>query len=280
MSISLVVNYFQLNIFLTKYGIDYKVLIIFCLIWGMSGSIISLLLSKTIAKRLYGVVILDKNSFQGWQRTLLEKVYFLSKKAGIEKMPEVGVYESEEINAFATGPTKNNSLVALSTGLLEKLDNDQIEAVIGHEISHIANGDMVTMTLLQGVVNSFVLFLSKTLAYLLTNLIKKENDSEFKGYLIYSVVSFILELILIMLGSLLVAYFSRRREYRADKGSAQLLGKNKMISALKALSGETPLSSDNSFRTLKISSQSSFFNPFSSHPSLSNRIKRLNSLKL
>ncbi len=164
-TISIIISVLGLHSYLTSYGINYETLAIFCLIWGMGGAFISLLMSKFIAKMAMNVVVINPNNATREERFLLEIIYRLANQAGLKTMPEVGIYHSPELNAFATGPSKSHSLVAVSSGLLTSMNRDEIEAVLGHEISHIANGDMVTMALVQGVVNSFALFFSRIIAY-------------------------------------------------------------------------------------------------------------------
>ena len=164
-TLMLVMNILGIGNYLTANGINYEQLAIFSLFWGMGGALISLLISKKIAKWSYKVQTIDPETTNPYTKNLYETVNRLSMKAGLEKTPEVGIYDSPEVNAFATGATKNSSLVAVSTGLLNHLDDNEVEAVIGHEIAHIANGDMVTMTLIQGVMNAFVIFFAKAIAY-------------------------------------------------------------------------------------------------------------------
>ena len=207
-------------------GQSYGTLLVFAAIVGFSGSIISLLMSKTIAKSTMGVQMIDVNhpstKLEAW---LVDTVHHHSQKAGIP-MPEVGIYEGEA-NAFATGATKNSSMVAVSTGLLSSMNKEEVEAVLAHEIAHVANGDMVTMTLIQGVTNTFVVFLSR--------IIGNEDDAPGVGYY---VTSFILDLVLGFLASMVVAAFSRHREFRADAGAAKIMGSSTpMINALARLGG-------------------------------------------
>lgn len=276
LSLSFFINILGLNSYLTKNGINLYYLILFSLIWGMSGSFISLIFSRVIAKKVYNIAILDPNTRVEWERELLKKVYEISKKNSLKKMPEVGIYNSSEINAFATGPSKNRSLIAVSTGLLSNMNSDQIDGVLGHEVSHIANGDMVTMTLLQGVINAFVLFFSRFIAYLLTINSKNEKSS----YLIYYVVSFIIEIVLMLVGNLVISAYSRHREYKADELSAKSVGKNKMIAALRCLSNNSNKNMHPSFKSLQISNKSNRLSVFSSHPSIENRILKLEKLHL
>ena len=283
LSISTILNSLHLMPYLNKNGLDYYMLAAFCLVWGMTGSIISLLLSRWIAKRAYGVQILDLNTMIPWERMVLEQVYEASKKAGIKRMPQVGIYQANEINAFATGPTKNRALVALSSGLVQTANAEQIHGVVGHEIAHIANGDMVTMTLLQGLVNSFVLFLSRAIAHLIVVLIKRDNTTF--GYIIFAVITFVLEMILMVLGSLVVAHFSRMREYRADKYGSELVGKYKVMEALKMIQLNAQVKDPYiqktamAFKNLQIShTESKWASLFASHPSLDRRLDKVRKL--
>ena len=216
-------------------GQSYGTLLIFAGIVGFSGSIISLLMSKTIAKSTMGVQMIDVNhpstKLEAW---LVDTVHHHSQKAGIP-MPEVGIYEGEA-NAFATGATKNSSMVAVSTGLLSSMNKEEVEAVLAHEIAHVANGDMVTMTLIQGVTNTFVVFLSRIIGnFVDRGILRHEDDAPGVGYY---VPSFILDLVLGFLASMVVAAFSRHREFRADAGAAKLMGSSTpMINALARLGG-------------------------------------------
>jgi heat shock protein HtpX len=270
-SISLLLNLFHVAPYLSQNGINYSLLLVFCFIWGSTGSIISLLASKMIAKKVYGVKLINQTSINPVERKLLMMVHSASKKAGLTKMPEVGYYHSNEINAFATGATRNSSLVAVSSGLIENMQEHEVEGVIGHEVGHIANGDMVTMTLLQGVVNSFVMFLSRIIAFVFVS-DKKRGVS----WMAFFVIQMTIEMVLMVLGSVVISYFSRRREYRADAYSAKLVGKSKMISALKVLQQKfEPIEDHGAFKTMQIASGDSWFGLFSTHPKLSKRIKAL-----
>ena len=274
---SVVLTIFGVQPYLHSYGLDYTSMAIFCLVWGCTGSFISLLFSKQFAKWGYGIKLIDGTSNPDPQlRFLVETVYDLCKRAGIEKMPEVGIYESNDINAFATGPSKNNSLVAVSTGLLSYMDQNEIEGVLGHEITHIANGDMVTMALLQGVVNAFCMFLSRAIAYAVT--MGRDDEGSMRGYIAYTVVRLVLDIVFMLLGRILVNAFSRYREYRADQGGASLAGREKMASALEKLQRQyesmKPTPGANS--ALMISNKPGPLDRlFTSHPPLSDRIKRL-----
>lgn len=284
-TISIIVSLLGVNQYLTKYGIDYQKLALFCLVWGMAGAFISLLMSKFMAKMAMGVVVIDpKRPSAGYESDLLHTVYDLARKAGISKMPEVGVYESPEVNAFATGPSKNNSLVAVSSGLMQSMNRDEIEGVLAHEISHIANGDMVTMTLLQGVVNAFAMFLSRIIAYAISMAMNRneENESSAVSGWLFPVLTIVFDIVFTILGSILVRAFSRWREYHADAGGAKLTGKQKMILALERLQKQMAVVDVEhqapQLDTLKIShpSSSSFWAElFATHPTLEKRIQRL-----
>ena len=277
-TISIITSVLGLHSYLTSYGIDYVQLAVFCAIWGTTGAFISLLLSKVMAKMAMGVVIIDPRHTNRDEQILLDIVYGLAKKAGIKKMPEVGIYHSQELNAFATGPSKNNSLVAVSSGLLTRMNRDEIEGVLGHEISHVANGDMVTMTLVQGIVNAFALFLSRVIAYAISITLSRGEEKEGGfSYLTYSLLTIVFDILFTFLGMILVAAYSRFREYRADRGGAKLAGRYKMIDALKKLQSAMDMEDDRapSLAALKISHRSPWFQLFSTHPPLEKRIERL-----
>lgn len=277
-TISIITSLLGLHSYLTTYGIDYQKLAIFCAIWGTSGAFISLFLSKFIAKMAMGVVLIDPKTATREESFLIDIIYQLSRRAGLTKMPEVGIYHSPEVNAFATGPSKNNALVAVSSGLLMGMNREEIEAVLGHEISHVANGDMVTMTLVQGIVNSFALFLSRIIAYTISMALSKgeEKSGDF-SYLTYSLLTIVFDILFTLLGSILVAAYSRWREYRADAGGAKLAGREKMIAALKRLRQTTEVVDERapSLAALKISHRPSWVEIFSTHPPIEKRIYRL-----
>jgi heat shock protein HtpX len=282
LTLSFILNLLGIRPYLTAYGLDLRSLMIFCLIWGMGGAFISLSLSRVMAKWMMGVRVVDPNTKDPELQKLLQTIRTLSNRAGLPAMPEVGVYESPEFNAFATGPTRRRSLVAVSSGLLNRMPQDELEGVLAHEISHIANGDMVTMTLLQGVVNAFVMFLARVLAYVVSGLGNK-NRSESSGgsYITYMLLVFAFEVVFMILGSLVIAAYSRRREYRADYGGARLSGKEKMISALEFLKKgqqiEDKRTHKPAFDSMKISGgkKSGLVALFSTHPPLDERIARL-----
>jgi heat shock protein HtpX len=273
-SISILVHFLKIQPYITKYGINLQALMIICLIWGMTGSFISLLFSRIIAKSSMKVHVVDPlNPKNQDEVELISIVYKIAKKAGLKKMPEVGIYYNPEVNAFATGPTKNRSLVAVSSGLLEFMNRNEFEAIIGHEISHIANGDMVTMTLLQGIVNSFVMFLARVIAFLIVH---RGKEEEFRPGILYFIIVFIMEIILMFFGMIVVSAFSRYREYKADAGGANLTDSESMISALNALRNvDNPVDKKSPLATFKVFGTSTLFGLFSTHPSLENRIKRL-----
>lgn len=242
-------------------------LILFSGIFGMGGSIISLLMSKWMAKRMMGVQIIDPNTRDPEAREILEMVHNMARKARLPKMPEVGVYESPEMNAFATGPSKSNSLVAVSSGLVNSLNKGELEAVIGHEVAHVANGDMVTLTLIQGIINTFVIFFSRILANIIASQFERNR------HLIEMVLIIVMQIAFSLLGAIAVAYFSRQREFRADKGGARFSSPENMINALKALSRQTiPNEKDDSFAAFKIAGTSQIAALFRTHPPLDVRI--------
>jgi heat shock protein HtpX len=281
-TISLIISIFNLNPHISRFGIDTYSLLFFCLIWGMGGSFISLLLSKKMAEWMMGIKKISSLTQKEEEKELLNLVKELSRKAGLEKTPEVGIYDSCEINAFATGPTKKNALIGVSSGLLNKMDSQEIKGVIAHEISHIANGDMVTMTLLQGIINAFVMFLARILAYAIASSGKNKENSNGFSYLSYHLFTMAFQTIFMIFGSMGICFFSRKREYRADRGGARLAGKEEMISALKKLMllqeikdpEATPQAA--ALNALKISnfSKKSLY-LFATHPSLVDRIDRL-----
>jgi heat shock protein HtpX len=281
-TISIITSALGLNPYLTRYGIDYQSLAVFCLIWGMSGALISLFLSKFIAKMSMGVVIIHpKNATQN-EHNLLETIYALAKRAGLRKMPEVGVYHSPELNAFATGPGKNHSLVAVSSGLLSNLNRDEVEAILGHEIAHIANGDMVTMTLVQGVINSFAMFLSRIAAYAASIALSRNDEKNGEiSHMTYYMFTFLFDILFTMLGSILVASYSRWREYRADAGGAKLAGRDKMIAALQRLKMGIDIVDDRApaLAAFKISHHPAWLDIFSTHPPIDKRIERLSKMR-
>lgn len=281
-TISIVLSLFNVQPYLQQAGINYTDLMIMCLVWGMGGAFISLAISRIMAKWMMGVKLIDPNTRDPFQKQVLETVYGLAQKAGLPKMPEVGIYQSPEINAFATGPTKRRSLVAISSGLLQNMDKAQVEGVLAHEITHISNGDMVTMTLLQGIINAFVMFLARVLAYILSGFGRNgERQGSYGSFMIWTIV---FQILFMVLGSIVVAWYSRKREYRADAGGAHLAGKNKMIHALEGLQAtihrQDPAHQKEALQAFKISNygKRGFAMLFASHPPLEDRINALKKL--
>ncbi len=220
--------------FLTQGGINMPALFGFAAVFGMGGSFISLLMSKWMAKMSTGARVIEQPG-DATERWLLETVRAQAQRASIA-MPEVAIYDAAEPNAFATGPSRNNSLVAVSSGLLHTMNRDEVEAILGHEVSHIANGDMVTLTLIQGVVNTFVIAFARIIGFMVDRFLSGDRDEESSAPgMAYWISSMVAELILGFLASAIVLWFSRQREFRADSGGAQLAGRDKMISALERL---------------------------------------------
>ena len=269
--LGVVASLLGVNRFLTANGLNLTALLGFSLIMGFGGAFISLLMSKTMAKWSTGaeVITQPRSQDEAW---IVETVRRLSERAGIA-MPEVAIYEGEP-NAFATGAFKNSALVAVSTGLLQGMTREEVEAVLGHEVAHIANGDMVTMTLIQGVLNTFVVFLSRVVGYFVDSLLRK-NDEESSGPGIgYYVTSIVLDIVLGFVASMIVAWFSRQREFRADEGSAQLLGnKQPMINALARLNSMQAGDLPPSVAAMGITG--GLGKLFASHPPLEERIAAL-----
>ncbi|MDO7084859.1 protease HtpX [Pseudocolwellia sp. AS88] len=266
-----------LSILMSVFGIDRQGLgglLMLAMVFGFGGAFISLLMSKWMAKRSVGAYVIEQpqNNTEKW---LLDTVKRYSDKAGIG-MPEVALYQSPDMNAFATGANKNNALVAVSTGLLENMSQAEAEAVIGHEISHVANGDMVTLTLVQGVMNTFVIFLARLIAGVIDNATRSNNNQGGGlGGIAYFAVVFILEMVLGVLASIVVAWFSRKREFRADIGGAQLAGKQAMIGALEKLKRSQESQLEGSMMAFGINNKAKFLSLFASHPPLDVRIKAL-----
>jgi heat shock protein HtpX len=260
------------NRYLTGSGLNVGTLMVFSLIMGFGGAIISLLISKPMAKWSTGATVIN-DSQDPTHRWIVGAVQNFSTKAGIG-MPEVAIYEGEP-NAFATGAFKDSALVAVSTGLLQSMSREEVEAVIGHEVSHVANGDMVTMTLIQGVMNTFVVFLSRVIGYVVDKVIlRNDRDGVGIGYYITTIV---LDIVLGILAAVIVAWFSRQREYRADAGAAALMGrKQPMINALARLGGLEPGELPKTVANMGIGSKpSGLMALFSSHPPIEDRIRAL-----
>jgi heat shock protein HtpX len=252
-------------------GLDYGALMVFCLVWGMGGAFISLALSRIIAKKAMGVQLVDGRTGNPDADWLYAAVKQLADRASLP-MPQVGIYESPEVNAFATGPSKSRSLVAVSSGLLRSMQRDEVEGVLAHEVSHIQNGDMVTMTLIQGVVNAFVMFFARIIANIARNAVDEKIS-----FLVGIVTTIVLDIAFGILGMMVVAWFSRAREFRADAGAATLSGKGKMIAALQRLQQNTRMieTQHPSLATMKISGRSGMMALLSTHPPLEARIAAL-----
>jgi heat shock protein HtpX len=267
--LGIVANVLGLNRFLTANGLNLTQLLGFALVMGFGGAIISLLMSKPIAKWSSGVQVIN-DSTDPTHAWIVNTVKRFADKAQIG-MPEVGLYEGEP-NAFATGAFKNSALVAVSTGLLQSMTREEVEAVIGHEVAHVANGDMVTMTLIQGVMNTFVIFISRVVGYFVDKVILR-NQSDGPGIGYYA-TTIIMDILLGVVAAIIVAWFSRQREFRADAGAAELMGnKQPMINALARLGGLTPGELPQSVKAMGIGGKMGSL--FSTHPPMEARIKAL-----
>ena len=255
----------------------------FCLVWGFGGAFISLALSRLMAKWMMGVQVIPPNTTDPTLQNLVQTVHALARQAGLPRLPEVGIYDSPEVNAFATGPTKSRALVAVSTGLLQRLGSQEVAGVLGHEITHVANGDMVTMTLIQGIINAFVMFLARVLAFVVSQAMRSRDDRDSGGGWLQFVLVMLFQIVFSIFGSLIVCWFSRWREFRADAGGARLAGRENMIKALRALRrlhdpevAAAEASRAQAFQSLKISGQSSgLLALFATHPPIEQRIARL-----
>ncbi len=269
--LGIVASLLGVNRYLTANGLNLGALLGFALVIGFGGAIISLLISKPMAKWTAGVRVIDspQNVDEAW---IVETVRKLAEKADIG-MPEVGIFEGDP-NAFATGAFKNSALVAVSTGLLQGMTHEEIEAVIGHEISHVANGDMVTMTLIQGVMNTFVVFLSRVIAFAIDGFLRRGDTRSSGPGIGYMISTFVLDIVLGFAAAMVVAWFSRHREFRADAGSANLLGRRQpMINALTRLGGMQPGELPKSVAAFGIAG--GIGQLFSTHPPLQDRIAAL-----
>jgi len=269
--LGIVANVLGLNRFLTANGLDLGALLGFALLMGFGGAIISLLISKPVAKWSAGVRIIEQpqNADEAW---IVQTVQKFATSAGIG-MPEVGIFEGAP-NAFATGAFKNSALVAVSTGLLQGMTREEVEAVIGHEVAHISNGDMVTMTLIQGVMNTFVVFLSRVIGYAVDSFLNKGNDRQSGPGIGYWVTTIVLDIVLGFVAAMIVAWFSRHREFRADAGAAKLMGRRQpMINALARLGGMTPGELPKSVAAMGIAG--GIGKLFSTHPPIEERIAAL-----
>lgn len=280
LTISFVLSLLGVGNYVTPFGrLDLGNLAVFCLAWGMAGAFISLAISRMMAKWTMGVQVIDPNA-PGEFGDLVRTVHDLARAARLPAMPEVGVYDSPEVNAFATGPTKSRALVAVSTGLLRTMNRNERDGVLAHEVAHVANGDMVTMTLIQGIINAFVMFLARIAAFALSAALANRSDdresssSHGTNYLFV----FLFEMVFGLIGAMIVAWFSRWREYRADAGGATLAGRENMRAALqRLLSYQERVESEHaSLAAFKISGRrGGLMAMFSTHPPLEERIARL-----
>ncbi|HET9915885.1 MAG TPA: protease HtpX [Candidatus Binatia bacterium] len=274
LTITTVTSLLGIQPYLSSRGINLQALAAFCLLWGFGGAFISLAISRVTAKWMMGVKLIDPGTRDSTERWLIERVHMLAKGAKLPAMPQVGIYDSDEVNAFATGPTKSRALVAVSTGLLRRMNSNEAEGVLGHEVAHIANGDMVTMTLVQGVVNAFVMFFARVIAWSVSQFVDEE-----RRHWVHFAAVFLFEIVFSILGMFVVAAFSRAREYRADAGGATLAGRANMIAGLQKLKRTLELTDDSqpSLATMKISSGKSggLMAWLSTHPDLDDRIRRL-----
>lgn len=270
--LSVVCSLLGVDRYLTANGLNLTMLLGFSAVMGMGGSFISLAMSKWMAKRSTGATVITqpRNSAEMW---LLQTVERQARAAGIG-MPEVAIYDSPEPNAFATGMNKNNALVAVSTGLMRAMSQEEVEAVLGHEIGHVANGDMVTLTLIQGVVNTFVIFLSRVIAYAVDQFLRRGDDRGGPG-MAYMLVSLVMQVVLGIGASMIVAAFSRYREFRADAAGAQFAGRRKMIAALKRLQSFKDAPSQLPKEMTAFGIREGMMGLFSSHPPLEKRIAAL-----
>ncbi len=271
LTLSIVMSVLGVGNYIGAEGLNIQALAVFCLFWGMGGAFLSLQMSRWIAKRATGVQLVDGRTGRQELDWLYATIERLTRQANLP-MPEVGVYESGEVNAFATGPSKKRSLVAVSSGLLRSMRQNEIEGVLAHEVAHIANGDMVTMTLLQGVVNAFVIFFARVIASAM------RGDDGRGGYRGGNfLVVLLLEIVLGLLGSMVTAWFSRQREFRADHGGAALAGRENMVGALRRLMANQQAvdTSHEALATLKINGTRGWMMFFSTHPPLEVRIAAL-----
>ncbi|MES2025095.1 MAG: protease HtpX [Pseudomonadota bacterium] len=274
---SVVLSLLGVDRFITQAGLNLPMLLAFSLVVGFTGSFISLLISKPMAKWSTGarVITAPSSSTELW---LIDSVRKLSERAGIT-MPEVAVYDGEP-NAFATGAFKNSALVAVSTGLLQSMTKDEVEAVLAHEVAHVANGDMVTMTLVQGVVNTFVVFLSRVVGYFVDRALSSRNNNSGGQGMGYFITVMVCQVVFGIAASVIVAWFSRHREFRADAGAAKLLGSPQpMMKALARLGGIEPSSLPEGLASLGINDKPGFAALFSSHPPIEDRIAALRNIQ-
>ncbi len=272
-TLSIIWTVFGLDAPMSRNGINLPLLLLSSAIIGFAGAFISLGMSKVIAKWTTGMVVIKPGEARTEEeRWLVATVQALSQKAGLPKVPEIGIWDSPEVNAFATGPSKKNSLVAVSTGILRVMERDEIEAVLAHEVAHIANGDMITMTLLQGVINTFVVFFARIIAWFASRFV-----SENLSGIVYFIVSIGMQIVFSILGNILVCYYSRKREFRADAGAAFYTDPAKMRRALEKLRSHQGNvdAGQPSLATAKIAGHKAWSKAFMTHPPLEDRIAAL-----
>ena len=276
-TLTIVVSLLGLDRAVSDQGLNIGALAVFCLVWGMGGAFISLQMSRWIAKRATGVQLVDGRTGNQDLDWLFATVRRLTQQANLP-MPEVGVYNSPEVNAFATGPSKSRSLVAVSQGLMQGMRREEIEGVLAHEVAHIGNGDMVTMTLLQGVINAFVMFAARVVAHLMT----RSSDGRQGNGGMYFLIVIVLQIVFGILGSLITSWFSRQREFRADYGGASLAGRDRMLAALRRLQANRELvdTRHEALATMKINGAGRWMVFFSTHPPLEVRIAALENARL
>lgn len=287
LTVSFVVSFLSAFFGINLQGGGYAGLFILCLIYGLAGSFISLQLSRWMAKKFHGVQVIDPNTTDRTERKIIDMVYRAARNAGMATMPEVGYYQSADVNAFATGPSKTRSLVAVSSGLVNTMTDAEMEGVLAHEVAHIVNGDMVTLTLIQGVVNAFAMFLASIITTAIMSAIRKNDDNRggFGDFMLRQMIYSMVSIVFTLLGSIVVNYFSRQREFRADAGGARFASPEKMTSALMRLQqvyqiphnrrDENNEGSDK-LATMKISGKSKGFGSlFMTHPPLEERITAL-----
>ncbi len=277
-TLTIVVSLLGLDRAVTDQGLNLGALALFCFIYGMGGAFISLQMSRWIAKRATGVQLVDGRTGNQDLDWLYATVRRLTQQANLP-MPEVGMYNSPEVNAFATGPSRSRSLVAVSQGLMQGMRREEIEGVLAHEVAHIANGDMVTMTLLQGVINAFVMFAARVVAHLMT---RSSDGRQGNGGGMYFLIVIVLQIVFGILGSLITSWFSRQREFRADYGGASLAGRDRMIGALRRLQANHELvdTRHEGLATMKINGAGRWMVFFSTHPPLEVRIAALENARL
>jgi len=281
--ISTIVSVLGIEPYLNSTGMNYQSLMIMCLLWGMGGSFISLWISKWMAKTSMGLQPIDERGDMGH---LVQMVHRIARQAGLSKMPEVYYFDSPDMNAFATGPSRNNALVAVSSGLLRGMKEEEVEAVLAHEVAHVANGDMVTMALIQGVMNAFVMFFARLATFAIDQAMRGDRDDERGaglGFFATIMLNNLFQIVFGLLAAPVVMSFSRWREYRADAGSAAIVGREKMISALRALQRNYDVlmqkreQPTRNVEVMQISSRGAFMELFASHPPLEKRIQALQS---